>query len=450
MTVEEWDAAFGTLYFRGQATGVVIVAGRSTRVQVAMRAPVAIQYPAADGGVNVPAFAAVVQTEPHALVLLYLGSHLVGTESADEHGVVEIPVDQGGPTVPPREDGLPGLPDGDYLLTAVALPPVPPGGTPVRHQGTPHAFAVDLAPPSLALSGPSLTSTDAVDVAGITEPGARVRCGRDHPQEEVAVGADGRFTLAAFPISGATTRIVCRATDRAGNATTRDLVVAFLPEGFAIEASLPDVTRHATETLRVATDPTVEDLRIDVLGELDLSTHQTIAGRQAIPGVFEVPISLFRNQWNRVQVSARVGGVVLGSVEVAVEHDDVPPSAPTLLSLLMPDFWSDPSLAEHEGNKVYIGYATIVLSMGQDVDWAEIFRGSSEHIATGIASDGGLVLSPEPSELFGSTDTGTYFVPQGTCFGQLYARSIDRAGNISPGWNIAALAYMGLLDFCVR
>ncbi|HEX7125260.1 MAG TPA: hypothetical protein VF406_05700 [Thermodesulfobacteriota bacterium] len=450
VTVEEWDAAFGTLYFRGQATGVVIVAGRSTRVQVAMRAPVAIQYPAADGGINLPAFTAVVQTEPHALVLLYLGSHLVGTESADEHGVVEIPVDQGGPTVPPREDGQPGLPDGDYLLTAVALPPASPGGTPVKLQGTPHAFAVDLVPPSLALSGPSLTSADTVDIAGVTEPDARVRCGRDRPEEEVAVGADGRFTRAAFPIAGSTTRIVCDATDRAGNVTTRDLLVAFLPQGFAIEASMPDVTRHATETLRVTTDPTVEDLRIDVLGELDQSTHQTIAGPQAVPGIFEVPISLFRNQWNRVQVSARVGGVVLGSVEVAVEHDDVPPPTPKLLSALVPDWINDPSEAQVVGDRLYFSFVTIVTTTPEPGAKIEIFRVHLPVNYVGLSGDGGALVDPEPTDLFAVTETGFYEVPAGSCFRGLLARSVDRAGNPSAGWNLVGMSMLGFPETCVR
>lgn len=450
VVVEEWDASFSTLYYRGLQGGVVVLPGRSTRVSVSMRPPVVIQHPAAEGGVNLARFTAVVQSEPHAKVMLYLGTHLVGSQTADEHGVAEILVLEGDPTVAARTDGILGLPDGDYLLTAVALPPAAPGGALVKYQGAPHAFVVDLVRPTLALSAPSLTSASAVDVSGVTEPRTRVRCGRDAPTDEnIEVGADGRFVLTAFPVVAPTTRIVCKATDRAGNTTSQEFVVAYLPDGFAIHAELPDVTRSGSETLRVKTDPSVEDLQIDVVGALGASRTLVVAG-QSEDGSFVVPVELFANQWNRVRVSARVGGVTLGSSELGIEHDDLPPLAPTASAMLMPDWTSDSSLVTVVADRYYVDFTTIVMSQPEPGGTVEIYYPEMPVNWVGLAGDGGALLDPTPHVLFGVTNTGVYPVPSGTCFAGLFARAVDRAGNVSRGWNLASLPAFGYAQWCVR
>lgn len=449
VTVEEWDSTFGTLYYRGVVPGVVVQAGRTTRVKVPMRPPVVVQDPVADGAVNRAAFTAIVQSEPYATITLHLGAEPLRTLTADEQGVASFMVDRGGPEVPPRADGKPGLPDGDYLLTAVALPRTVPGTTPVRYQGAPHAFAVDLVPPALNLSAPTLTSEAEVPLAGVAEPGSRVRCGIEAPDEQAPVHVDsaGRFAL-RFPLAGTSVRIVCAARDRAGNQTTQDFVVAHLPDGFAVAVDLPDVTRVAAQTARVTTDPTVEDLRIDVVGEVAHATRSVIVAAQTEPGVFDASLPLFENQWNRVLVSARIRGQVLGAVESAVEHDNVPPRAPTA-DLLIPDFWTDPPVAEVVGDRIYVSSATLLVRAPVPGERMEIFRGDG-HTVTGVAADGGAVITPPPSQMFGATDVGIYAVPKGDCFRVLYARTIDRAGNDSAGWSIAALGFMNALYYCVR
>lgn len=451
VTVEEWDSAFGVLYYRGIAPGVAVRPGRTTRVRVSMRPPVVVQEPVADGALNRPAFTAIVQSEPYATITLYLGTEPLGTLTADEQGVAKLLVDRGGPGVPLRTDGKPGLPDGEYLLTAVAFPRATPGGTPVRYQGVPHAFVVDLVGPSLNLSAPSVTNQSSVPLAGVTEPGARVRCGLEAPDEDAAVDVDpaGRFAL-SFPLAGTSARIVCSARDRAGNQTTQEFIVAHLPDGFAVEADLPDVTRVASQTMRVTTDATVEDLEVDIVGEVAQATRGLIVPRQTEPGAFEVSLPLFENQWNRVLVSARIRGRVLGAVEKAVEHDDVAPKPPVLISLLLPPLVTESSWSEFSGDKVYVSFATFVMQAPEPGGRVELFHVPIGNLPAGRTVDGGVFFSPPLTELFSVTATGIYAVRPGECFRMVYGRTVDRAGNESLGWGLAALGFMNAFDLCVR
>lgn len=449
VTVEEWDAPFGTLYYRGVVPGVTVEPGRTTQVKVPMRPPVVVQDPAADGALNRAAFTAIVQSEPYATITLYLGSEPVGTLTADEQGVARFLVEHGGPEVPSRPDGRPGLPDGEYLLTALAFPRAVPGGMPVRYQGAPHAFTVDLLAPALNLSAPSLTSEREVPMAGVTEPGARVRCGVDEPDEQgsVLVDSAGRFSV-RFPLVGTSARLVCAARDRAGNQTVQDFVVAHLPEGFAITADMPDVTRLALQGVRVSTDPTVEDLEVDLVGEIAQATRKVIVPAQAEPGVFEIALPLFENQWNRVRVSARVQGRVLGAVERAIEHDSIPPMPPSVVGIVLPSL-ADSSLVEFAVDRYHVAYASIVLAEPGPGEEIELFH-DDEHAVATLAPDGGTILSPRPSRLLGRTPTGIYVVPRGECFRGVYGRTVDRAGNTSLGWNMVALGFMNAFYVCVR
>jgi hypothetical protein len=438
VTVEEWNAAFDTLYFRGRQTGVAIERGRATRVRVAMRPPVVIRYPEADDSLRHRSFDAQVQSEPGAIVQLYLGSRIVGTATASASGLASIRVDRD-----PGATDSAGLAEGDYVLTAVAFPRLDPAGAPVRHVGAEHAFTVDLTPPVLQVSAPSLVDVLAVDASGVTEPGVALRCGVGDPDGALRpeVGADGRFAVLAVPIGEGPSTFSCDATDRAGNTTRKSVTVAYRPESFAVVASVADVTNRPTVPLAVATHWTVDALRIEVDGEDAPAPRVVDVPRQAEAGAFAVDLPLHLNQWNRVRVSALVAGVELGATEVAVEHDDVAPQAPTVA-------WSSGTVERWDGTALWyrdwmMGFSAEPGSRVQLAHWAD------RNYSAEWQGDLNTYVLSQPDSVLGMADTSTgiFRYPPG-CYFHVYSRTIDRAGNVSVGWTLTAFPVLSSMT-CV-
>ncbi len=444
VTVEEWDPAFETLYFRGRALGVRVDAGRDTRVSVQMRPPVAIRYPPADAAVNLSVFEARVQTEPGALVDLYIDTRLAGSGRADSNGVAIVPVGR----ATTNADGSTGLPEGEYLLTAVAFPTPKPGSLPVRHLGAPLSFAVDLTPPILQLSGPSVSNSLAVDLAGVTEPGVVVQCGRDRPQNSLQplVSNEGRFNIEQFPIGEQETSIVCDSTDRAGNVTEKRLVVTYLPSSFPLRAELVDVTSRPTTTLTVTSHPNITDVEVTVTGELTGTTLTVPVRRQLEPGGFSAEIPLNPNQWNHVRIGARIGVQEVGAQTLSVEHDDVPPTIPRAIGVVY-----TPSRAEVAGNRLYYSGVRIEFEPKDPATKVEVYEWTEQTICCNTAPDGTLTLRT-PTAFVAVVDgqQGHLDLPSARCYWALGARAFDRAGNRSQQWNIFLIPPMSAFATCVR
>jgi hypothetical protein len=440
VTVEEWDNAFEILYFRGRALGVRVEGGRDTRVVVKMRPPVAIRYPAEDAALNGRTFEALVQADPGATVQLFIGQHPVGQAVTDASGVAALRVDSAGPGAAPPEGGGTGLADGDYLLTAVAFPRRTAGDAAVRHVGAPLSFEVDLRPPMLQVSAPTVTNALAVDLDGVTEPGAIVRCGEGAPAagDRPVVLPDGRFRLPAVPIGPVTTQLACASTDRAGNTAVQTLTIVHRPDGFTIDANLPTITNQPQATLQVQTAPTVDDLVIEVSGTGAAATRSAVVPDALDTGTFSIAVDLHQNQWNHVKVTARIAGVALGETVLAVEHDNVPPVAPT------PTWWSNMSLsiAQVVGNRLYYDKIQVGFTPTESATSVEVYDWS------GVP----LICCDTPGTFIAAAEgnRGYIDVPAGKCFAFLVARAVDRAGNISTSGTVFLSPVMGVLTWCVR
>ncbi len=116
----------------------------------------------------------------------------------------------------------------------------------------------------------------------------------------------------------------------------------------------------------------------------------------------------------------------------------------------MPDWTSDSSLVTVVADRYYVDFTTIVMSQPEPGGTVEIYYPEMPVNWVGLAGDGGALLDPTPHVLFGVTNTGVYPVPSGTCFAGLFARAVDRAGNVSRGWNLASLPAFGYAQWCVR
>lgn len=445
VVVEEWDAAFETLYFRGQRAGVTVHRGQNTAVRVTMRPPVGILFPAADGAVNRRRFDAEIQTEPGAQVHVFLGPWQVGSVTANATGLATLPVDRTRTALAPVADDPAGLPDGEYLLTAVAYPPPGPAGT-VRHLGAPHSFAVDLVPPVLQLSAPSVTPALSVDVAGITEPGATVRCGPSVPGDDLQPPVvDGRFTLSGFPVGLGAVEVACDATDRAGNRTLATIAVAHRPDSFALEVTMPDVTNQPTVPLSVQTASNVGAVRVEVASEDGSATLPALLAQGLGDGAFAADVALLRNRWNRVRIVALVGGVEVGATDLAVEHDDVGPGAATAVWISL-----DYAQARVEGNKIIAPFVQIGYSVAEPVQTIELGEYVSVVPTSYTDGSGILLLSPPDGHILtASAASAVVDLPPGRCYGFVVARVRDRAGNAGP-WAAFMVPSLNYFFTCVE
>ncbi len=450
VTVEEWDDTFETLYFRGRARGVRVEAGRDTRVALQMRPPVAIRYPAEDAALNGRTFEALAQADPGATVQLFIGQHPVGQATTDASGIAAFHVDSAGPGATPPEGGGAGLADGDYLLTAVAFPRRAAGETAVKHVGAPLSFEVDLRPPMLQVSAPTVTNALAVDLDGVTEPGAVVRCAEGDPAkgDQPVVLADGRFRLPGVAIGQAATQLACKSTDRAGNTALQTLTVVHRPDGFTIEANLPTITNQPQATLQVQTAPTVDDLVIEVSGTGGTAPRSTVVPDASNTGTFSVPVDLYRNQWNKVKVAARIAGIPLGETVLNIEHDDIPPPAPeqAWFSADPPIPEIDPTGNEYGGalgyfRKIRFGFKQLEAGVRLDLyRLMSLSQALSFPYSEAAITPDNFVLSVEGIQ-------GYVDIPSAYCSWGSLVVARDRAGNRSTVVNFSVYPVM---KFCVR
>ncbi|HWP34117.1 MAG TPA: hypothetical protein VNM66_00830 [Thermodesulfobacteriota bacterium] len=447
VTVEEWDAGFESLHFRGRADGVRIDPGRDTRVAVRMRPPVTIRHPDPDAALNRRTVDVVVQAEPAATVQLFVGRHPLGLTVADANGIAAFRVDSAGPGAPLPDDGASGLADGPYLLAAAAFPKPAPGRPPVRHLAPPLAFEVDLKPPALALSGPSVTGDATVELDGLAEPGSTIVCAGGEPavRFDAVAPSDGRFRVAAVGLGPRLTTVTCTATDRAGNATVRVHTVAHRPDGFAIQTTLPAITNQPRVTLEVRTDPGVDGLLVELRGDQDATPLVTpVRHNGGEPGVFAVPLDLRRNQWNHVTVKAQLGGITLGEAIARLEHDDVPPAAP------VQTWWiTDPPGPPHvfEAGTAYLRRSTWGFKPLEEGAQLHLFKFDTLEpsiffvtTAEELVLRGKLVLVVDGNQ-------GYLDVPSGYCSMEFPVAARDRAGNYSK---LTVFWVWPLEYYCIR
>jgi len=250
-------------------------------------------------------------------LLVVNGTVPLGTPAVEVNGVLATVADDHvsfSAEIPlPRRTSI--LEGGELRLPTYSITATPlPFGSPATIEVTPDSFAPLIR--SFSPGDGSVTTEDAVTLAGFTSESARVRLEdldgfgdvvsaetvRDRGQEAGSLEQFHRFRLPPLAVEPGDNPLVLRATDRAGNETIQAITFVRRESALALVAPAPGVSIPA-----LAADVTlaaVEDLTLEawlVEGRL----VPALGGRSVAAGTFTVPAVPLGPGANEVRVVYR-------------------------------------------------------------------------------------------------------------------------------------------------
>lgn len=255
----------------------------------------------------------------------------------------------------------------------------------------------------------SPTNRRSFDVAGATEPLARVAVAGGTAGATGRADATGRFAVPVTIAENATATLVVVASDAAGNASGPAQVEVrhsgTTPDAPILADESPLPTSAATYTVSGRVTQPAAGTTVTVTGGAATATGPA----DPATGAFAVEVTLTPNAANELEVTSKTGELVSAPVIVVVVHDSVAPAAPDAAKITIGP----------QGPICAIRRATTVSGAAAAVESRATVR-----IVNTTANGSALTTT--------ATDEGSFSVPVSLCPGDvLRFVAIDAAGNES-------------------